>query len=217
MPRRLLKLRARSADDKELRRASIVAGARALLATADWSELRIADVARRAGVAKPSVFRYFSTKEELVLAVYLEELGAVFAELARVPPRPATDARAAARLLVTALLAHPLFVRLSGVVHAALARRISVESARRFKLALLEELRGAAAFLEALRPRLTPGSGLRLLLRFHAAMIGLSQLADPPPSVTAALAGGGLDAFCIDFAHELEEVFVGLLKMEERP
>ncbi len=216
MPRRLHKLRARSADDKELRRASLLEAARALLRRTDWTELRIEDVARRAGTGKATVFRYFATKEELVLAVYLVELATVFARLeVLLEPDGPREAGGIARALARLLVAHPLFVRLSTAVHAALARNISVESARRFKLALLAELTAAAALLERLLPALAPGAGLKLLLRLHATVIGLWQLADPAPSVAAALAGGGLDPFCIDFAREIEEIFVGLLKIME--
>jgi AcrR family transcriptional regulator len=219
MPRRLQKLRARSQDEKLLRRATILGAARLLLTKTDWTELRMTDVARRAGMAKASVFRYFGKKEELILAVYLAELGAVFATLERelAVGRSLTAAEVARRLAAT-LVDHPLFVRLSTAVHAALARRITVASARQFKEELLGELAGAARLLEQRLPGLRPGTGLRLLLRFHAAMIGLWQLADPPPSVQAALEGGGLEAFRIDFAEEIEEVFVALLKnLEANP
>ena len=213
MPRRLQKLRARSDDEKLLRRATILGAARVLLQKTDWTELRTSDVARRAGMAKASVFRYFGKKEELVLAVYLAELGAVFATLEREldGARSVSDVEIARRVAAT-LVDHPLFVRLSTAVHAALARRITVASARRFKGELLGQLAGAARLLEAKLPALPPGAGLRLLLRCHAAMIGLSQLADSPPSVEAALQGGGLDVFRIDFAKEIEEVFLALLK-----
>jgi len=213
MPRRLQKLRARSDDEKLLRRATILGAARLLLTKTDWTELRMSDVARRAGMAKASVFRYFGKKEELVLAVYLAELGAVFATLEREleGARSVSDVEIARRVAAT-LVDHPLFVRLSTAVHAALARRITVASARQFKEELLGQLAGAARLLEAKLPTLAPGAGLRLLLRCHAAMIGLSQLADPPPSVEAALQGGGLDVFRIDFAKEIEEVFLALLK-----
>lgn len=213
MPRRLQKLRARSDDEKLLRRATILGAARLLLTRTDWTELRMSDVARRAGMAKASVFRYFGKKEELVLAVYLAELGAVFAtlegELGGARSVPAAEI---ARRVAATLVDHPLFVRLSTAVHAALARRITVASARQFKEELLGQLAGAARLLEAKLPGLAPGAGLRLFLRFHAAMIGLWQLADPPPSVEAALQGGGLDVFRIDFAKETEEVFLALLQ-----
>jgi AcrR family transcriptional regulator len=219
MPRRLEKLRARSADDKELRRRSLVESARRVLSRNGATDLRIEDVARGAGVAKPSVFRYFRNKEELLLEVYLLELEEIFARLggALAGVRRA-GAREIARALAAILVEHPLFVRLSTSVHTVLARRISVAAARRFKLALLAQLSGAAAALEALLPSLPRGSGLTLLVRFHAVVSGLWQLADHAPSVAAAIAAGGLDCFRIDFAREVEDVFAALLRdLEVKP
>jgi AcrR family transcriptional regulator len=216
VPLPLQKRRARSSEDKEVRRRSIVASARRVLETADWSELRIEDVARGAGVAKASVFRYFATKEELVLEVYLDELAGLFRRLGAILARR-SGGRALARAMAGALVADPLFVRLSTAVHAVLERRISVESARRFKLALQAQLAAAGALLEE-RVALPAGSGLPLLLRFHAVVIGLWQLADHPPSVAAAVAAGGLDVFRIDFAREVERIFLALLKdLESTP
>src|SRR4051794_30361832 len=82
MPRRLTKLRARSASDKELRREAILDAARRLLRRVPTAELTVADVARTAGLAKGSVFRYFATKEALVLAVFELELAELFGSLA---------------------------------------------------------------------------------------------------------------------------------------
>jgi AcrR family transcriptional regulator len=214
----LQKQRARSTSDKEVRRGAILASARRLLDGNDWSELRIEAVARGAGVAKASVFRYFATKEELVLDVYLGEVAGLFSTLADVLSKSGGDAgggRAAlARALGQALGARPLFVRLSAAVHAVLERRITVASARRFKLALRDELAAAGVLLET-RLALAPGRGLPLLLRFHAVVIGLWQLADHPPAVAQAIAGGGLDAFRIDFAAEVERMFLALLRDQE--
>jgi AcrR family transcriptional regulator len=211
VPLSLQKQRARSTEDKQVRRRSLVASARRLLGETDWSELRIEDVARGAGVAKASVFRYFPTKEELVLEVYLEELADLFG---RLPQLLSRGRGAVARPLARALVEEPLFVRLSVAVHAVLARRVSVASARRFKLALRDQLAAAGTLLER-RLELRPGSGLPLLLRFHAVVIGLWQLADHPPSVAAALDGGGLDVFRLDFAREVEKIFLALLDTPE--
>jgi AcrR family transcriptional regulator len=213
LPRRLEKLRARSADDKELRRRSILDSARRLLARVDSSELRIEDVARGAGVAKPSVFRYFRNKEELLLEVYLLELGEIFVRLGvGLVEAPRPGAAAVARALAEIVVEHPLFVRLSTTVHTVLARRISVDAARRFKLALLAQLSRAAVALEARLPTLPSGSGITLLIRFHAVVSGLWLLADHAPSVAAAIEAGGLDVFRIDFAREVENVFAALLR-----
>src|SRR5688572_27609672 len=135
MAPRLAKQRARSDGDKQLRRGAILEAARRLLGRVDWSDLRIEEVARGAGMAKASVFRYFPTKEELVLEVYLAELEEIFARLgAELAGHRARSAERLGRAMAATLVAHPLFVRLSTAVHAVLARRISVSSARRFKL-----------------------------------------------------------------------------------
>src|SRR5438552_11947826 len=108
MPRRLDKLRARSASDKELRRAAILDAARRLLRRVPSAELTVSDVARAAGLAKASVFRYFATKEALVLAVFELELAELFAALAtRLAARAPLDSATFVRTLVDELQERP--------------------------------------------------------------------------------------------------------------
>ncbi len=62
-----------------LRRKRIVEAAQRMFATTPYEEVQMDDVARTACVAKPTVYRYFATKEELFLEsldATLEELGA---------------------------------------------------------------------------------------------------------------------------------------------
>ncbi len=218
MARRLEKLRARSAEDKELRRGAILEAARRQLSRVAWGELIVADVARAAGVAKASVFRYFPTKEALVLAVFELELAELFAALAeRVGATSGLDAAGFVSALVAELGARPVYLHLSTVVHGVLERNIDVEECVRFKRSLLAYLTAGGAIVERSLRFVRPGEGLRLLLRVHAMLIGFWQLTDHSPVVAEAIARGGLDAFRIDFANELEDVLVTLLRgMEAR-
>ena len=59
--------RARSVEDKDLRRAQLIAAATQLFADADFDAVTIARVAARAGVAKGTAYLYFATKESLFL------------------------------------------------------------------------------------------------------------------------------------------------------
>src|SRR2546423_8021773 len=68
-----LRERARKAEDKQLRRRAIVDAARAVFAERGLSGFVMADVAARAGVVKGTLYLYWPTREELLLAV-LEEL-----------------------------------------------------------------------------------------------------------------------------------------------
>jgi AcrR family transcriptional regulator len=219
MARRLEKLRARSASDKELRRSAILDAARRQLRRVASAELTVAEVARAAGLAKGSVFRYFPTKEALVLAVFELEVADLFGALAEgVAARPRLEPADFVRLLVDELRQRPVYLQLSTVVHVVLEHNIDVEEAVRFKRGLLAYLSAAGALLETKLAFLRPGEGLRLLLRIHAMLIGLWQLTEHSPVVAEALARGGLDAFRIDFADELEDLLAALLRgMEARP
>ena len=87
--------RARSPQDKNLRRAQLIAAATRLFADADFDAVTIARVAEAAGVAKGTAYIYFATKEtlfvELVRAELTQWLAALAATLKRLRSnRPAT-------------------------------------------------------------------------------------------------------------------------------
>ena len=75
------------------RQAAIVAAARALAAEAGMAAVQIAPVAKRAGIAAGTVYRYFPSKTELVAAVVAavseRELAAMRRRVRsrRLPPR----------------------------------------------------------------------------------------------------------------------------------
>lgn len=62
-----------------LRRKRIVEAAQRMFSSTPYEAVQMDDVARAAGVAKPTVYRYFATKEEL----FLESLDVMLEELAR--------------------------------------------------------------------------------------------------------------------------------------
>ena len=53
-------------------RAALVAAARSVFAASGYAESRIADISRAAGVAHGSFYTYFSTKEDVLMAVMTE-------------------------------------------------------------------------------------------------------------------------------------------------
>jgi AcrR family transcriptional regulator len=67
--------RARKPDQKAKRRAHVLATARAMLGegTVDLGQLSLNELARRAGMAKSNLYRYFETREAVLLALLSEE------------------------------------------------------------------------------------------------------------------------------------------------
>lgn len=64
---------------RERRRRNIIEAADSLFGRAPFDTVQMEDIARRAGISKPTLYRYFASKDELVLEVLngaLSDLGA---------------------------------------------------------------------------------------------------------------------------------------------
>lgn len=207
--------RARTPEAKEGRAKEVLGAAARLLARAEYEGVTMAAVAQAAGLAKGTAFRYFETKEALFLALLLRELQAwgedLAARLRRLGVRRAAEGLP--RALAAALLARPMLVRLLSRLHTTLERNVSVPQALAFKQRLLEILSPLAARVEELLPALTPGDGVRFLLRVHALVVGLAQMAAPTPAVEEAMRRDErLGRMRVDLSEELAESLAALLR-----
>lgn len=78
--------------DQFERRERIVRAALRALANGDYEQIKISDVARDSGVALGTLYRYFTSKEHLFAAVFVEWQGALKKRLEK--ERPAGDTEA---------------------------------------------------------------------------------------------------------------------------
>ena len=91
---------------RERRRARLLEAAAALFAAAPFAEVQVEEIARRAGVGKPTLYRYFPSKEALYLEVFGAALARLETELAAIAgaPGPARERLAAMLTRLTAAL-----------------------------------------------------------------------------------------------------------------
>jgi AcrR family transcriptional regulator len=209
--------RARREEDKRRRRRDLLDAAWALLQAMPYPEVTMAGVAERAGLAKGTAFLYYPTKESLFLALAAERLDAWFADLdAALETGRACDASRLGRLVCDTVGRHPGLTRLLAVLHGVLERNVDLSTARAFKRALLEHVTRTGALLERACPFLAPAAGgaggAVLLLRVHALVVGMAQLADPPPVVAAVLGEPGMEVFRVDPGAMLEDTVVALVR-----
>jgi AcrR family transcriptional regulator len=208
--------RARKEEDKLERRRALLAAAAAVFARHGWSGFTMADVAERAGVVKGTLYLYFTTKEELLLALlealldgWLDELDARLRDATTTP-----SARKLAALFADSLLAHASVPRLLAVLQTVLEHNVARASIERFKRFLMTRLAATGTLLEARLPPLRAGEGVRLLLHLNALVSGLQQMAETAPLVREVLADPALAPLAVDFGrelrHALETFFVGL-------
>jgi AcrR family transcriptional regulator len=205
------KQRARSARDKQERRAAILAAAEELF-EARGLAFTMADAAEGAGLAKGTLYLYFTTKEAMLLALLEEKLFAWFDAMdARLDAAAARrGAPALAALLSSSVAEEPTLVRLLAVLQTVLEHNIAPEEVLPFKAELARRTAATGARLET--RGLPKGEGERLLLRFHALIIGLHQMAEPAPAMREVLAREELAALRIDFQEELSSALAALVR-----
>ncbi|WP_214402674.1 TetR/AcrR family transcriptional regulator [Pseudonocardia lacus] len=146
--------RARSAEQRAIRRRAILHTAAAMLAERPAAEISLNELSRRACLAKSNVLRYFDSREAVLLELLDEAWGEWLGELAvelptAVDPEASVSVRGEqlAAALARSVARRPVLCDLAGAQAAVLERNVSAEVAARFKrtsLARVGELAGLA-------------------------------------------------------------------------
>ena len=174
--------RARSDDQKRARARAILSAAEALYLENPGQLPTAAQIARRAGVAKGTLYLYYATKEEVYLALLQWRLGA-WAEsiVTAMRARKGTLTRAAlTKAYIDYPVRHPITLKLAALSSVVLEANVGEAAAVRFKLAQLERLKrlGLAASMRA--DNIEPERATQLFLHAYAYLVGIWQLSDPP-------------------------------------
>lgn len=185
-----LRARAIAAEDKEERRDAILDAAEQLLLGAPERVASVAEVAARAGLAKGTVYLYFPSKEELLLAVHERRVEAFFRDLYRLlEEAPQVGFADLFGLLRRHMIEHPLFLPLAARCLGLMAHSLPPAVATAFKQRMGARLARGGAGIERRFPaaRVRPGRGVETLRRAYSMAIGLWEL-------SAAVSGGSPDA-----------------------
>lgn len=203
--------RATEPAEKSERRATILRAAEELLHADPGGGIAVDKLARRAGMAKGTVYLYFRTREEVLLQVHLERLHGLFDLLEESLKAPEGDAAyGAVRATLRYLRAHPEFLPLATNCRSMLESNASTDAALEFKMAIGTRLVAIGTRIEALYPQLPHGEGMALLMSSYALMLGLWQLTDPPACLREAMERPELAMFKVDFEKQLAAALLAL-------
>ena len=214
--RRRIRTRAVAAEDKELRRGAIVAAAHALVHRDPSASFSVDELARRAGLAKGTLYLYFGSREEVLLTLHVQQSHEVFDVIERALAQPNADARKVLAAGMAYLRTHPEFYPLASNCRSMLDTNISETAALAFKIAIANRLAPIGERIEALYPGLAPGEGAALLMNSYAFIIGLWQQADTPLVLRAAMRRPEMAIFRIDFEKQLTTALLDLWESAER-
>jgi len=207
--------RARSPEQREARRRAILGAAAELLAEAPLAEISLRELARRVGLSKTNVVRYFETREAVFFALLNQSVADWLDELpAELPPGPPTVVTEA---LARSLAARPLICELWSALGTQLERNISAAAVRDFKLANAENQAYLAELLRVRVHGLQPEAAREFVALLILLVAGLWPFANPSPPVVEATRDPRLAGSRVDFAdrlgRSLRVVLTGLLAL----
>src|SRR5438128_10317322 len=171
-----MKQRAIGTEDKEQRRHGILDAAERLFLKHPGRMASVSEVAAAAGLAKGTVYLYFPSKEEMLLALHERHVGHFFRELMKKLKEPGPlgfdD-------IFPVTLAHlirlPGYLELTSRCFGLMDREIPKATAVASKARIAATLQAAGAPLER-HFRMPAGAGVTLLLNSYGLIVGLWQL-----------------------------------------
>jgi AcrR family transcriptional regulator len=210
--------RARSEEQREIRRKAILDTAAAMLDEMPVAEVSLNELSRRVGLAKSNVLRYFESREAVLLELLDVFLGDWLAELtddlpAGIDAGAAPEARAAqlAEILSRSLAERKVLCDLFGAQGGVLEHNVSVEVVKRHKRASLARLATMTDLLRRHLPELGDDTQLFCLMALVSAG-ALSAYVPPPPSLVAAYAEEpSLGVLHLDLRDALRSSFTAAL------
>jgi len=195
------KRRARTADDKAGRRHDIVAAARATLDAGELGDFTMDAVAAKLGLARGTLYRYFATREALLLGVLHDDIDEWFDAVDHRLRSARSDATVVTRLVQT-LVERPRVMRLLAVLPSILEHNVPYGTAHEFKQFLLARSATTGALIDdAVGAR--HGAGVQLLVHLNAGVIGLYLGAHPAPVVAMVLADDDFAPLRVDLPDAL--------------
>jgi AcrR family transcriptional regulator len=199
------KLRAIAVADKAERRQEILDAVEKLYLAHPDRMPNVAEVAETAGLAKGTVYLYFPSKEEMLLALHERHVAHFFSalmkKLAERGPLDFDDIFPVTRQHMIRL---PGYLPLTSWCFGMMDRGIPMETALAFKVRVIQFLAAAGTELERHFPTLGPGNGVTLLLHSYGLIVGLWQLLHPNERFGKAMERPELRALRRDYEREIE-------------
>jgi AcrR family transcriptional regulator len=183
----VIRQRAMQAEAKQERHHAILDAAERLLSRSADRMANVAEVADEAGLAKGTVYLYFPSKEELLLAVHERNIDGYFrALIVRLEGDDAVTIDDILALTYRHIVEPPLFLPLAARCFGMMGQGVPSEAAFAFKQRMALRLQRAGAGLERHFPDLATGGGVGLLRHSYALIIGLWQMSGDSAGASSA-------------------------------
>jgi AcrR family transcriptional regulator len=162
---------------REERRTALLDAAMQLWAENPERLSHVSEVATAAGVAKGTVYLYFKSKEDLLLAAHERHVDAFFAALIERASQPQPMHFDDMMHLTTVHIVHvPNFLPLATLMGGLLDKGVTPDVANVFEQRVAQHLQRAGALLCRHFPCTDTAAGVRLLMQSYGLILGLWQI-----------------------------------------
>jgi AcrR family transcriptional regulator len=210
--------RARSDEQRGIRRQAILRVAAEMVAEMPVAELTLNELSRRVGLAKSNVLRYFESREAVLLELLDSAWRGWLQRLAEALPREvdasapvATRYPRIAATIAASLVHDRLFCELISVSSAVLERNISTEVARSYKLSAIANIGALADLVRAHLAELSPQGATYFAAGAVVATTGIWPLTQPSEAMLRVYEDPAMAVLRLDFGTALEEMLAVLL------
>ncbi len=181
--------RARTPDQQEERCQEIMAAAAALFRELAYEDVSLNAIAREAGFTKSNIYRYFASREEIFLSLFLvdfSEWADEFIDVLKTLPAD-TPASKLAEVWVEVLIKHERMLDLTPLLGVALERNASESALFHFKVNMHQLIAHIVDGLAVPLPMMSAEQGSALFTRVHGLVAGLWPFAKPNEIMEAVL------------------------------
>jgi AcrR family transcriptional regulator len=204
--------RARRPEHKDERREAILAAARELAGERPVQEISLGDIARRVGLAKSNLLRYFESREDVFLRLLLREWVSWRAALTEQLRSGGATADSLAATIARTVAERPLFCDLISEMSAVLERNVSAGTVQAFKSQSLDMVDDLGGVVAERMPDLDGPYGRETIAAALIITAGLWPIANPAPHVAAMFAEvPSLTRAHVDFEDRLQELLTNLI------
>jgi AcrR family transcriptional regulator len=214
--------RARTADQQEERRQEIMAAAATLFRELAYEDVSLNAIAREAGFTKSNIYRYFASREEIFLSLFLVDFSDWADEfIAALKTLPSDiSAEALAGVWVKVLIKHERMLDLTPLLGVALERNASESVLFPFKVDMHRLLADIVDGLAVPLPMMSAEQGSALVTWVHGLVAGLWPFAKPNEIMEAVLRRPELGPSHFNFTDTLLgaiEIFVRDIQQSTPP
>jgi len=210
--------RARRDDQKAERRENILATARSLCTAFGVQNWSLNELGRRADITKSNLYRYFGSREEVLLVLLHEETDWFATELGQRSSSSHMSISQFCAAMADIYTQSTLLCDLLCISASVLEHNIAPAKIRDIKLSSLDHGQKVGMIISQILPSVSVAQGTQIAFASGIIVAGLWPMADPEAPLRKVAQFEGLEMLALDFHSEftrlLEAQIIGMLQMQ---